>query len=159
MNAVSLSRVAAILLVGSAVAGCSGYREQRGYILDKELASSIQPGVDNKASVEKTLGRPTFTGEFDPNSWYYVSRATSTYAFRKPRVTDQTVMRVRFDAAGNVASVDQTGKEMVVAISPYGKQTPTLGRQNSFFEELFGNIGVVNGAGGPGAGTGRSGRP
>ena len=160
MTFVSSSRLLGVLLAGTLVTGCAGYREQRGYIADKELSASIQPGVDNKASVENTLGRPTFTGEFDESNWYYVSRATSTFAFRTPRVTDQTVMRIKFDKAGNVSSIDRTGRELVVNINPYGKQTPTLGRRTSFFDELFGNIGVVNGAGGPGAqGGGPGGRP
>jgi outer membrane protein assembly factor BamE (lipoprotein component of BamABCDE complex) len=156
MNALFPSRALAVLLAGTLVAGCAGYREKRGYIADPQLTASIQPGVDNKASVEKTLGRPTFTGEFDQSIWYYVSRSTSTYAFRKPRVMDQTVMRVKFDAAGNVAAIDRTGRELVVNVNPYGKQTPTLGRRSSFFDDIFGNIGVVNGAGGPAAqGNGR----
>lgn len=140
----------ALVLAGTLLSGCAGFRQNRGYIMDKELASSVQVGVDNKASVEKTLGRPTFTGQFDPNEWYYVSRSTSTLAFRNPRVTDQTVLRIRFDQAGNVTAVDRTGKELVASIDPYGKETPTLGRKKSFFDEFFGNIGVINGAGAPG---------
>ena len=158
MNALSTSRLLAVIVAGTLVTGCAGYREKRGYIADPQLSASIQPGVDNKASVEKTLGRPTFTGEFDQSTWYYVSRSTSTYAFRKPRVMDQTVMRVKFDQAGNVSTIDRTGRELVVNVNPYGKQTPTLGRRNSFFDEIFGNIGVVNGAGGgapPQSGGGR----
>lgn len=148
--------LAAILAAGVAVTGCAGYRESRGYILDETLASAVQVGTDNKTSVERTLGRPTFTGQFNENEWYYVSRQTSTFAFRNPRVTDQTVFRVRFDAAGNVTGVDRTGEEKIVGIDPYGRTTPTLGRRKSFFEEFFGNIGTVGGAGAPGgAGPGR----
>jgi outer membrane protein assembly factor BamE (lipoprotein component of BamABCDE complex) len=144
--------LAAVLAAGLLASGCAGYRESRGYILDEQLASAVQVGTDNKTSVERTLGRPTFTGQFNENEWYYVSRQTSTLAFRKPRVTDQTVLRIRFDAAGNVAAVDRTGEEKVVGIDPYGRTTPTLGRQKSFFEEFFGNIGTV---GGVGTGSGR----
>ncbi|CAA9502266.1 MAG: hypothetical protein AVDCRST_MAG62-36 [uncultured Sphingomonas sp.] len=144
-------KVAVLAATAALLAGCSGYREKRGYVMDQELASAVQVGVDNKESVTRTLGRPTFTGQFDPNEWYYVSRNTNAIAFRLPRVTDQTVMRVRFDQAGNVASVDRTGKELVASIDPYGKSTPTLGRNRSFFEEIFGNIGVVNSGGLPGA--------
>ena len=132
------------------LAGCTGIREHRGYMLDKELAAGIQVGVDNKDSVAKTLGRPTFTGQFDANDWYYVARDTTRLAFRQPRVTDQTVLRVRFDQAGNVAAVDQTGEELVASINPMKGKTPTLGRDKSFFEELFGNIGTINQAGLPG---------
>ena len=147
---VSFRALGALVLMGTSLTACSGYRETRGYILDQQLAAAVQPGVDNKDSVQRTLGRPTFTGQFDPNEWYYVSRQTNTVAFRKPRVTDQTVLRVRFDQAGNVAAVDHTGRELVASIDPYGRETPTLGRRQSFFEELFGNIGVV-GSGVPGA--------
>ena len=146
------SRIAVLAATAALVAGCSGYRDRRGYVMDQELASSVQVGVDNKESVAKTLGRPTFTGQFNDNEWYYVSRATNSLAFRLPRVTDQTVLRVRFDAAGNVAAVDRTGKEQIASIDPYGKTTPTLGRNKGFFEEIFGNIGVVNNAGLPGGG-------
>ena len=133
------------------LAGCTGIREHKGYILDKELAAGVQVGVDNKDSVAKTLGRPTFTGQFDANDWYYVARDTSRFAFRRPQVTDQTVLHIRFDAAGNVAAVNQTGEELVASINPMKGKTPTLGRDKSFFEELFGNIGTINQAGLPGA--------
>jgi outer membrane protein assembly factor BamE (lipoprotein component of BamABCDE complex) len=136
-----------------ALGGCAGYRESRGFILDERLAEAVQVGTDNKTSVERTLGRPTFTGQFNDNEWYYVSRQTSTFAFRTPRVTEQTVLRVRFDAAGNVAAVERTGKDKIASIDPYGRTTPTLGRRKSFFEEFFGNIGTVGGVG-PGAGGG-----
>jgi outer membrane protein assembly factor BamE (lipoprotein component of BamABCDE complex) len=135
----------ATALIGVALlSACAGTREHRGQVIDKELASGIQVGVDNKDSVTRTLGRPTFTGQFDPNDWYYVARDTATLAFRLPRVTDQTVLRVRFDQAGNVTAVQQTGKEMIASIDPSSDKTPTLGRKKSFFDELFGNIGTIS---------------
>ena len=145
----------ATALIGVALlSACAGTREHRGQVLDKELASGIQVGVDNKDSVTRTLGRPTFTGQFNPNDWYYVARDTATLAFRLPRVTDQTVLKVSFDQAGNVAAVNQTGKELIASINPSGDKTPTLGRKQSFFEELFGNIGTISQPG-----LGGSGRP
>ncbi len=137
-------KLAAATAVAAMTAGCAGIRDHRGYVLDKELATNIQVGVDNKDSVVKTLGRPSFIGQFNANDWYYFSRDTKTSPFRTARVTDQALLHVRFDAAGNVASVGQTGKETVVAINPVNDKTPTLGRKRGFFDELFGNIGVLN---------------
>jgi outer membrane protein assembly factor BamE (lipoprotein component of BamABCDE complex) len=147
-----LIKAAAIALSAALLAGCGGVRAHRGAVLDKQVAAAIQPGVDNKASVEKTLGRPTFTGQFDPNEWYYVARDTQQLAFRDPKVVDQTVLHVRFDAAGNVVAVNTTGKELVANIDPSDKATPTLGRRRSFFDELFGNIGTVGSGITPGGG-------
>ena len=33
---------------------------------------------------------------------------------------------------------------MVASVDPSNRKTPTLGRQRSFFDEMFGNIGVLN---------------
>jgi outer membrane protein assembly factor BamE (lipoprotein component of BamABCDE complex) len=139
-----LVSVATALMGVTLLGGCMGIKEHKGYVLDKELASAIQVGVDNKQSVEKTLGRPSFTGQFDANDWYYISRDTKRIPLRSQRVLDQDVLLVRFDPAGNVAAVTTTDETLVAQISPVDDKTPTLGRRRSFFDELFGNIGVLN---------------
>ena len=144
---VSIAVAAATLLTG-----CASNHVHKGVVIDQQLASSIQPGVDNKASVEKLLGRPTFTGQFTPNEWYYLSRDNNQLAFRNPRPVKQTVLHVSFDQKGNVTALNHTGKELVMNVNPTHRSTPTLGRKKSFFDELFGNIGQV-GAGGLGAPT------
>jgi outer membrane protein assembly factor BamE (lipoprotein component of BamABCDE complex) len=143
--------VAVIIAAGLALSACSGTREHRGFVIDPTLAEGIQVGIDNKDSVARTLGRPTFTGQFDPNEWYYVSRDTAQLAFRDPKVTEQTVLRIQFDQAGNVSAVHKTGKEQIARVEPSGDKTPTLGRKRSFFEELFGNIGTISQPGLPGS--------
>ena len=142
-----LFRISTIVLLGALAAGCASNRAHKGAVLDPQVASSIQPGVDNKDSVQKLLGSPTLAGQFTPNDWYYVSRDTNQLAFRNPRVTREQVLLVRFDQAGNVASMQRSGKELVLNLDPSGRQTPTLGRKKSFFDELFGNIGSVGSAG------------
>ncbi|WP_309661434.1 outer membrane protein assembly factor BamE [Sphingomonas sp.] len=155
MSGAALKIVVAVSSVAM-LAGCSsmGVRDHRGAVIDKELASAIQVGVDNKDSVSKTLGRPSFTGQFAPNDWYYVARDTKTIAFRDPKVIDQTVLHIRFDAAGTVTRVDRTGKELIASIDPESGHTPTLGRKRSFFDELFSNIGTISQPGLPGGGGG-----
>ena len=143
-------KLTAMLLGAASLSACVGVNEHRGFVLDEQLAQSVQVGVDNKASETRTLGRPTFVGQFDANDWYYLSQDTHQFAFRDPRVTDQTLLHVRFDPAGNVASVATTGKELIASVDPVGDYTPTLGRKRSFFSELFGNIGTIAQPGLPG---------
>ena len=143
-------KVAAMAVAAGLMAGCAGVNVHKGAVIDNELVATLQPGVDNKASVEKLLGRPSFTGQFSPNDWYYVSRDTNQFAFRNPRVREQTIYRVSFDPAGNVVAVQTSGKDMIAHLQPSRRMTPTLGRKRSFFDEIFGNIGSV-GAGGPAA--------
>lgn len=153
---VLLALAAAAALLG----GCASIRDHRGYLVDQALVDSVQPGIDNRLSVERTLGRPTFVSQFGEPAWYYVAMDTRQVAFRTPQTTKQIVLRVRFDPAGNVLAVDKAGMEHVARIKPDHKYTPTLGKRRSFLEDLFGNIGAVgagNVGGGPGGGGGAPG--
>ncbi len=138
-----------IALGGVAMAGCASFNSHKGAVIDTQLAASIQPGIDNKESVRKLLGSPTMAGQFSPSDWYYVSRDQTQLAFRDPHLNRHQVLHIKFDQAGNVASIGTTGREVVMNLTPSGRSTPTLGRERSFFEELFGGIGSVNSAGAP----------
>ena len=148
MNLRHARSLAMAAVSGLLLAGCISKLEDRsGYVVDEALVTAIQPGVDNKESVMSTLGRPSFTGQFNENDWFYVSRATKNLAFNMPRVNAQTILRVRFDQSGNVTAVDRRGMEQVASIDPMNDKTPTLGQDRSLLEELFGNIGAVGQSG------------
>lgn len=134
---------AGLFAAGILMSGCSTIQGHTGYLLDQSLVATVRPGVDNKASVEKTLGHPSFVGQFTPDDWYYVERNTRQLAFGMPKPTSQTILHIHFDKAGNVASVEKHGMEQVAKIDPVRVKTPTLGRKRGFFEDLFGNIGRV----------------
>src|SRR3569623_612900 len=144
--------IGAMLVGAAALGGCTRVVGHQGFVLEDTLVSAIPPGTDTKNSVMNTLGRPSFTGSFDQNDWYYVSRDTKNMAFNQPHPDKQTVLHIRFDATGNVASVDRRGLEQVASFLLSGDKTPTLGSRRSLFDELFGNIGAV-GAQGKGAPT------
>ena len=127
-------KVGGLLLGAALLSACVGVREHRGFVLDEQLVQSVQVGVDNKESVTKTLGRPTFVGQFDPNDWYYLSQDTHQFAFRSPRVTEQKLLHVRFDPAGNVAQVGTTGKEQIASVNPVGDYTRRWGASELFSE-------------------------
>lgn len=140
----------ALAVGATAISGCSSIRETRGYIVDQTLTSSVQPGIDNEQSVAAALGRPTFTSQYGDPVWYYVSSTTGRKPFVRPRIQDHSVLAVKFDASGNVIATDRSGVDKVAYFTPDGDETPTLGRERGFFEDLFGNIGTV---GAPGAGA------
>jgi outer membrane protein assembly factor BamE (lipoprotein component of BamABCDE complex) len=149
MNRSKILGLAVIGAAAIATSGCAAIREPRGYIVDATLLQSVQPGIDNERSVTGTLGRPTFESQYGEKTWYYVSSTTGRKPFVRPRIREHSVLAVKFDAAGNVVSAEQTGMEKVVFLSPDGNETPTLGRERGFLEDLFGNIGAV---GQPGVG-------
>ncbi len=146
------AKAAVLGCVFVALGACSSIRESRGFVNDPVLTRSVQPGIDNRRSVEGTLGRPTFESQYGEPVWYYIASTTGRRPFVRPRIDNHAVLAVRFDAQGNVSSVDRSGIDQVVYLQPDGDITPTLGRERSFLEDLFGNIGQVGTGGGPGAG-------
>lgn len=152
---IALAAATAVIALGAS--GCSRIVGHQGYLVDNQLIGTVRAGVDNRDSVQRVLGRPTFTGQFDNREWYYLGTETKQLAFGKPRPIAQTVLKISFDPAGNVTKVEQTGVEKVASISPVRDKTPTLGRERGFFQDLFGNIGRVGaptGGQGPNDNTG-----
>jgi outer membrane protein assembly factor BamE (lipoprotein component of BamABCDE complex) len=137
----------AALALAVSLSGCTEVRGHQGYIVDRTLVASVQPGVDNRESVQKTLGAPSFASEFDDGTWYYLSRSTKQFSFGVPKPVSQMTLAVHFDPAGNVSRIERTGIERMVNVHPVKETTPTLGRKRSLFQELFGNIGAVGAMG------------
>jgi len=148
----ALVRIGAAAVLAALATGCRSIADHRGYIADEALVQSVQPGVDNQQSVEGTLGRPTFTSEYGDKIWYYVSSTTGQKPFGSPKIREHSVLAVSFDKAGNVASAQRWGMDKVAYINPDGDKTPVLGKERSFLEDLFGNIGQVGSFSGAGAG-------
>jgi outer membrane protein assembly factor BamE (lipoprotein component of BamABCDE complex) len=144
------NRNAALLGALALVSGCSSITAHRGFITEPTLMNSVHAGIDNQQSVQQLLGEPSFKSQFGQPTWYYVGNFTNQKPFGTPRIAKETVLAVTFDAAGNVASADTTGVEKVVRIHPDSDKTPTLGRERSLLQDLFGNIGQVGAAGGGG---------
>lgn len=148
-------RIGAVLAALS-LAGCTPIVAHRGYLADEVVLRSVQPGVDNRQSVERALGHPSVQNQFGDPVWYYIGSNTAQKPFTTPRISQHAVLAVRFDQAGNVSSVERTGVEKVVYLHPEDDKTPTLGRERTFLQDLFGNIGQV-GAAGMGGGGGAPG--
>lgn len=153
-----LTTIAALGLGALTVGACTPLRTHQGYIIDPDLVNSVQPGVDNRTSVLQTLGKPTFTSQFNQGDWYYVSRDARNFGYTNPKVRDQVTLRISFDARGVVTGIAKGDVSQTASVRPYGKSTPTLGRKRSFFDELFGNIGTVGAAGIGGQGAPGGGR-
>jgi len=143
--------VTALLALGLAASGCTRIPNNMGFIADEQLLASVQPGVDNKQSVQRALGRPTTMGQWDENVWYYVSRNTTQLAFLRQEPSAQNILIVKFGPDGSVTEVSRRGLEQVADITPDEDKTPTLGRETGIIEDLFGNIGTVGAVPGGGA--------
>lgn len=139
-----------------ATTACGNSREIRGYVFDKELADAILPGVDNRDSVLTTLGNPTMRGTFDQTTWYYVSTKVRVRPVFWPDAKEHRVLIVGFNDRGIVDTVNNLDLSDMREVVTVKDKTATRGREQNFFEQIFGSIGRFGGAG-PGRGQGQQG--
>lgn len=143
-----LAKTLLIAAVAVNTAACTRIKDTKGYLSDPQLVAAVQPGIDNKDSVTRTLGRPSLQSEFDPNTWYYVSRQTEQLAFLTPKPVKHEVLVVAFNDKGVVSKVETLEKDQIVKVDPSNDKTPTRGRETSIWDQLFGNIGRFSPSGG-----------
>ena len=128
-------------LAAALLAGCEPIVHQQGHIRDAEVLAQIEPGEQTREEVARMLGTPSAVGTFDDRRWYYITRRTETTAFYAPDLVDQDVTVIAFDENGIVAEVASMSIEEARAVEPVEEESPTRGRELSFFEQIFGNIG------------------
>lgn len=135
---------ASVLALCALGTGCiSPITSFNGYIADEALPVEMEPGIDTRTSVLARLGSPSTRSVFDDNTWYYVTTRKEQLAFYQPRVAGRTIIGIRFsdsDVVEEVLEYDVTDGEVINYAS---RETPTLGRQLTFLEQLLGSIGTV----------------
>lgn len=147
--------VAALGLSLAVLAGCGIPVNDRGDLPKPDRLAQITPGVTDKASVKSLLGSPSSIATFDGDTWYYISKQEKQVAFLKPEIVAQEVYEIHFNDKGIVSGVDHKDLKDAQAVAPNPDATPAQGREFTFLEQLIGNFGKFNAAGGNnGAGPG-----
>ncbi len=134
------------LSIALGLSACAPERITVGYIPNDKAVAAITPGKDTRQSVLNALGTPSATATFDRDSWYYISRTTEGAPYQVPKMLDQQVVAIDFDARGAVSEVRRFSMADAQNIQPVGRETPTRGTEVSVIRQFFGNIGRFNGA-------------
>ncbi|MEO0366067.1 MAG: outer membrane protein assembly factor BamE [Pseudomonadota bacterium] len=137
-RATVLLSACAIVVLGA----CEPTVRSHGFAPDAEILGTVSSGSDTRGSVRRKIGRPSSTGVFTQNGWYYVSTTVEHLTYHEPKVVDRRVVAITFDENDIVASVDSYGLEDGRLINLETRTTPTAGRELTILEQVLGNIGV-----------------
>jgi outer membrane protein assembly factor BamE (lipoprotein component of BamABCDE complex) len=131
----------------SLLSACSPTIDSRGYNIETLEAATIQVGVDSQQTIQERLGTPSMISVFSPTqqgqSWYYVSKKTSTTSFHFPDTLDQQVLAIDFNDQGIVQNIRKYQGE--TEIKPVKTITDTTGYESSALRDIFGNFGRYSG--------------
>jgi outer membrane protein assembly factor BamE (lipoprotein component of BamABCDE complex) len=140
MNKVQL--LIAICLL--ALSACSPKVDARGYVTTGDLKDKLVVGQTTKEEVMSKLGSPSSQSSFGEESWYYITDRKETTAFFKPKVVEQQVIRISFNASGVVSKVEGFDMDDSKKVAFAKRTTPTEGHTLGFVEQILGNIGRFN---------------
>ena len=126
------------------IAGCAPTIESRGFNAENVQFNQIKPGIQSKQQVQEIAGSPSTIPSFDQNTWYYVSKTTSTTSFFTPTVLDQRVTVITFDNRGIVSDIKTYKGEEAKNIKPIERKTETTGYETGIFREVFSNFGRMS---------------
>ena len=130
-----------IILAGAVLAACQPRVDIHGFMPNAELVAQVQPGELTRAGVAEVLGSPSTIATFDADTWYYITQKTRSFAFLKPEIIDQEVLMIKFDDDQVVSAVVRYTIEDGLIIDPVSRKTPTVGKELTFLQQLFGNVG------------------
>jgi outer membrane protein assembly factor BamE (lipoprotein component of BamABCDE complex) len=123
-----------------ALAGCAAEINARGNLPPDDKLAQVTPGI-TRDQVMQILGSPSTVATFSDQAWYYIGQRTEDYAFYKPKVMERQVVVVQFDNDGRVAEVKRLDKEDGKPIEMVARTTPSVSRDLSLMQQIFGNLG------------------
>ena len=136
------SAVIASLLVG--LTACGGDVQTRGHLVEDRFLADLDVGTSTVDQVLSVLGSPTTVAPFDQQTWYYIGHREEQTAFFRPEVLERRVVIVRFDDTGILSELGERTLEDGEELEMVERETPSLGREMTFLEQMLGNIGRFN---------------
>lgn len=143
-----IATVAVAIVVSGMLLSCVARIDNHGNELDLDNLVEIEPGKTHKSRVSALLGAPSSTSDYGEDTWLYIGATTKTVAFFKPVLTNRKVVYVTFDKDGVVGAIGKLSEADGKKIEYVDRETPTAGQRITLLQQLIGNIGRFNEAGG-----------
>jgi outer membrane protein assembly factor BamE (lipoprotein component of BamABCDE complex) len=114
--------------------------QTRGFVLQEGALDQVPVG-SSRDQVMFVLGSPTTIATLDNEVFYYISQQVELLPGMRPRVIDQRVVAVYFDGANRVSRVANYGLQDGRVIDFVSRATPSGGRETTFLQQIFSNLG------------------
>jgi outer membrane protein assembly factor BamE (lipoprotein component of BamABCDE complex) len=121
---------------------CTTVESRHGYRPpDPREGIVVEVGQSTQDSVLREYGTPSIRPVFDDTTWYYISSRRGERAVLEPQTLERQIVALTFDENGVLQSRQDLNLEDGMEVAVVGRETPTRGRELSFFEQLFGTLG------------------
>jgi outer membrane protein assembly factor BamE (lipoprotein component of BamABCDE complex) len=137
--------IAGALAASLTIAGCEAIVDQRGFAATPGSVEKLEVGAQSREDVIRLIGSPSSVATFNPNVWYYISQKQEAWAFLKPTILQQRVLRVTFNDTGRLQTIKNYDLADAQDITMVSRITPTAGKELTILEQILGNVGRFTG--------------
>ena len=106
----------------------------------------MKPGNIGREEIAEILGSPSSINTFGPETWYYISERTETFAFFAPEVKERQILVARFDKKGALDKLEVLDLTNGRQIAHVERVTPTFGEKLTVLGQIIGNFQRFTGA-------------
>ena len=134
-------RGAATSLVMSGLLACVPVVDNRGYVFDESLLPQLVVGTTSEADIITIMGSPSTVSTLNGGAYYYISSRFITEAYRAPRETERRVLAIFLDEDKKIRDLGFYTLEDGNIVTIVARTTETQGRELTFLQQIFGNLG------------------
>lgn len=134
-------RGAATGLVMSGLLACAPVIDNRGYVFDESLLPQLVVGTTSEADIITIMGSPSTVSTLNGGAYYYISSRFITEAYRAPRETERRVLAIFLDEDKKIRDLGFYTLEDGNIVTIVARTTETQGRELTFLQQIFGNLG------------------
>ena len=134
-------RGAATGLAMTGLLACAPVIDNRGYVFDESLLPQLKVGTTSQTDIITLMGSPSTASTLNSGAYYYISSKFITEAYRAPRETERRVLAIFFDEDKKVRDLGFYTLEDGNIVTLVERTTETQGRELSFLQQIFGNLG------------------
>ncbi|MBQ9235794.1 MAG: outer membrane protein assembly factor BamE [Alphaproteobacteria bacterium] len=142
----SISKIFATAFWVCLVSACSAAKQNEWFVShtgnmpSPRRIARVEVGT-SKDDVINTLGMPSSVNVLDNNSWVYTSSDIEKMAFFAPKEINRDVLRITFNQADEVSSIEHLSLADGVDVTPNADKTDVRGQRPGFFKKYFGGVG------------------
>lgn len=136
------------------VFACTDIERNHGVQLRPTALNEVTAN-SSKQDVLRAIGSPSTKSTFGNEVWYYINNRAEKQIIDDDDILEQNILAISFDEEGFISNIElfDVADSQNFAFSE--RQTPTAGHDLTVVEQLLGNLGRFNAAGGglPGGGS------
>lgn len=141
MKALKKITLLSIMTLALASGGCSKNVTTHGQVINPVMLNNLRVGLDDKTSVQNTLGSPSSIGTFADKRWYYVTEMTLGKTLNPNILQERDIIIIEFDDEEKVTAIRKLDETDGRQIDPSQRVTPTQGQSLGLLDQLLDNLG------------------